>query len=149
MHFLTWVPPHPPGTCLDRAESGLQVQGRVKAQSCYLPIHYAEEGQGHGCSCPGVPALLGQDQVQCLHRGRSRPALWNCSANNAGLCLLLPLGLCASSRESREPVCEDLWAPQPLEASQLHNGSHRPYINKTKMNTLCASKPRTLTLNFT
>ena len=103
LHYnaLSHMGPSPaPGTCVDRAGSGLQVQGRVKAQSLLpaQPARLRKDGDTAGAA-QGFQFFWGQDPGQCLHRGQSHPSLWNCSPNNGQLCLLLPFGLGDSSQE--------------------------------------------------
>jgi len=83
-----------------KKEEKEKVQGKVKAQSLLpaQPARLRKDGNTAGAA-QGFQFFWGQDQGQCLHRGRSRPSLWNCSPNNGRLCLLLPLGLRDSSQE--------------------------------------------------
>ena len=151
LHYnaLSHMGPSPaPGTCVDRAGSGLQVQGRVKAQSLLpaQPARLRKDGDTAGAA-QGFQFFWGKDQGHT--EAKAAPPCGTALQTMGSCACSFHSGLVTLPRRGREPVCEALWAPQPREASQLHDGSHRLYINKTQMNVLCAGKPWTLTLNFT
>ena len=110
---------------MGRAGSGLQVQGRVKAQSL-LPAQSAtlsKDGDTAGAA-QGFQFFWGQDRGNPCTEAEATPP-WLCKQWGDYACSF-HLDLVTLRMKGREPACEALealWAPQPLEASQLHDGS--------------------------
>lgn len=151
LHYnaLSHMGPSPPAGHLpgQRVASRFRVESRPSPATC--PSTTLRKDRDTAAAAQGFQLFWGKTRCNACTQAEAARPCGIALQTMRGCACSFHLGFAPLPVRSREPVCEDLWAPQPLEASQLHNGSHRPYINKTKMNTLCASKPQTLTLNFT